>query len=60
MLKRESKERIDQLRQAGMSEQDAAAEVSKRQAELIATLVNEALLLQKGKELDLAATSRPA
>ena len=55
MLKRESKERIDQLRQSGMSEQEATAEVTKRQAELIATLVNEALLLQKGKELDLAA-----
>lgn len=55
MLKRESKERADSLRQAGMSEQEAAAEVSKRQAELIATLVNEALLLQKGKELDLSS-----
>jgi peptidyl-prolyl cis-trans isomerase SurA len=54
MLKRESKERIDALKQSGMSQQDATAEVSKRQAELIATLVNEALLLQKGKELDLS------
>ncbi len=54
MLKRESRERIDALKQSGMSEQEAAAEVAKRQAELIATLVNEALLLQKGKELDLA------
>jgi peptidyl-prolyl cis-trans isomerase SurA len=54
MLKRESKERIDTLKQSGMSEQEATAEVSKRQAELIATLVNEALLLQKGKELDLS------
>lgn len=54
-LKRESKERADSLRQSGMSEQEAAAEVSKRQAELIATLVNEALLLQKGKELDLSS-----
>jgi len=54
MLKRESRERIDALKQSGMSEQEAAAEVAKRQAELIATLVNEAVLLQKGKELDLA------
>jgi parvulin-like peptidyl-prolyl isomerase len=54
MLKRESKERIDALRQSGMSAEEAAAEVSKRQPELIATLVNEALLLQKGKELDLS------
>lgn len=55
MLKRETKERVEQLRQAGMSEAEANAEVTKRQAELIATLVNEALLIQKGKELDLAA-----
>jgi peptidyl-prolyl cis-trans isomerase SurA len=54
MLKRESKERIEALKQSGISEQEAVAEVSKRQAELIATLVNEALLLQKGKELELA------
>lgn len=53
MLKRESKDRVEQLKQAGMSEQEAAAEVAKRQAELIATLVNEALLVQKGKEMDL-------
>jgi len=55
MLKRESKERIDTLRQSGMSQEEAAAEVAKRQPELIATLVNEALLLQKGKELDLSS-----
>jgi peptidyl-prolyl cis-trans isomerase SurA len=54
MLKRESKERADALRQSGMSQEEAAAEVAKRQPELIATLVNEALLIQKGKELDLA------
>ena len=55
MLKRETKERVEALKQAGSSEQDANAEVAKRQAELIATLVNEALLLQKGKELDLSS-----
>jgi parvulin-like peptidyl-prolyl isomerase len=54
MLKRETKERIEALKQSGSSEQEAAAEVVKRQPELIATLVNEALLLQKGKELDLS------
>ena len=54
MLKRESKERIETLKQGGMTEQQATDEVKKRQAELIATLVNEQLLLQKGKELDLA------
>jgi peptidyl-prolyl cis-trans isomerase SurA len=54
MLKRETKERIEALKQNGMTEQQAQAEVAKHQAELIATLVNERLLLQKGKELDLA------
>ena len=55
MLKRESKERIESLKQSGVPEQEATAEVAKRQAELVATLVNEALLLQKGKELDLSS-----
>ncbi len=55
MLKRETKERIEALKQNGMPEQQATAEVSKHQAELIATLINEQLLLQKGKELDLAS-----
>ena len=54
MLKKETKERIDALKQSGMTEQKALEEVNKRQAELIATLINEKLLLQKGKELDLA------
>jgi len=54
MLKRENKERIETLKQSGLSEQEATAEVNKRQPELIATLVNEALLMQKGKELDLS------
>ena len=54
-LKREIKERIDTMKQQGMTEQQATEEVTKRQPELIATLVNEALLLQKGKELDLSA-----
>ena len=54
MLKREQRERIEALKQQGMSEQQATDEVNKKQAELIATLINEKLLLQKGKELDLA------
>ena len=54
MLKKEAKERIDALKQNGMTEQQAIDEVNKHQAELIATLINEKLLLQKGKELDLA------
>jgi peptidyl-prolyl cis-trans isomerase SurA len=54
MLKRETKERIEALKQSGMTEQQAMDEVNKRQPELIATLINEMLLLQKGKELDLS------
>lgn len=51
-LKREMKERIQTLVQNGRTEQQAAAEVEKRKAELIAILINEQLLLQKGKELE--------
>ena len=53
-LKREMKERVQTLKQNGMPEQQAQAEVEKRKAELIATLINEQFLLQKGKELDLS------
>src|SRR6266576_730343 len=52
-LKREMRERVDTLMQNGMTEQQANAEVVKHKSELIATLINEQLLLQKGKELDL-------
>ena len=55
MLKRESRERIESLKQNGMSAQQATDEVTKHKAELIATLINERLLLQKGKELELTA-----
>jgi peptidyl-prolyl cis-trans isomerase SurA len=54
-LRRETKERIESLKQQGMTEQQATEEVNKRQAELIATLINEQLLMQRGKELDLSA-----
>ncbi len=54
MLKQETRDRIEALKQNGMTEQQATEEVAKRQAELIATLINEKLLLQRGKELDLA------
>jgi peptidyl-prolyl cis-trans isomerase SurA len=55
MLKHETEERIRALMQNGMTEQQARDEVAKRGAELIATLINEKLLLQRGKELDMAA-----
>lgn len=52
-LKREMRERIDTMKQNGMTEQQAIAEVEKRKPELIAILINEQLLIQKGKELEL-------
>lgn len=54
MVKREMKEAILALVQQGKTEQEATAEMKPRQAELIATLINEQLLLQQGKELGLA------
>ena len=53
-LKLETKQRIEALKQNGMPEKDATDEVTKRRNELIATLVNERLLLQKGKELEMS------
>ena len=55
MLKRESRERIEALKQNGMTQQQATEEVAKKQAELIALLINEKLLLQRGKEMDMAS-----
>ena len=42
-----------------MTEQQAREEVAKHQAELIATLINEKLLLQRGKELEWLPKSKP-
>jgi parvulin-like peptidyl-prolyl isomerase len=52
-LKREMKERVDQLKQTGRTDQQAKDEVQAHKAEMIAILISEQLLLQKGKELDL-------
>src|SRR5258706_6612894 len=52
-LRREMKERIETLKQNGKTEQQATSEVESHKAELIALLINEQLLIQKGKELDL-------
>src|SRR3954452_25603657 len=55
MLRREMKEQIDTLKQQkGITEQQATEEVNKHKTELIATLINEQLLLQKGKELEMS------
>jgi len=53
MLKRETKDAIESFKQQGVAEQKAIEEVTRRQPELIASLVNELLLVQKGKELNL-------
>src|SRR5215213_113421 len=52
-LRREVKEAIDAFKQQGMDEAKATEEVNKRRPELIASLINELLLVQKGKELNL-------
>src|SRR5438067_1382929 len=52
-LKSEMAERVATLKQNGMSDQQAQAEVEKHRAEMIAVLINEQLLVQKGKELEL-------
>lgn len=56
MLKREMVDAAAALKQQqpSLSDQQAQAEVAKRQPEIIATLINEQLLLQKGKELNLS------
>lgn len=55
MLKREMRDAIQaRASGAGISEQQATQEITSRQAELIASLINEQLLVQKGKELNYA------
>ena len=51
MVRREMKEFVDAQKQQGVPEQKAAEEVARHQPEIIAGLVNEQLLMQKGKEL---------
>lgn len=53
MLKREMREAVETLKQRGMSDEQAVAEVAKRQPELIAGLITEQLLMQRGKEMGL-------
>jgi peptidyl-prolyl cis-trans isomerase SurA len=54
-LKRESKERIEAMKHSGVPEQQAKDEVAKKQVELMASLINETLLMQRGKELEMAS-----
>jgi peptidyl-prolyl cis-trans isomerase SurA len=54
MLRREMKEQVEGLKQHGMTEQQANEEVTKNRDRLLFTLINEQLLLQKGKELEMS------
>lgn len=55
MLRQEMKDAAQALAdQRKLSPAEAQAEVAKRQTEIIVTLINEQLLLQKGKELGFA------
>jgi peptidyl-prolyl cis-trans isomerase SurA len=54
MLKKDMAEAAEALRQQrGITAQQATEEISKRRNEIIATLVNEQLLVQKGKEMGM-------
>lgn len=52
-VKREMKFAVDAMVQQGKSREDAQREIESRRAEIIATIINEELLLQKGKEMGL-------
>ncbi len=52
-VKRAMKEAVDVAKQQGMPEQQANDEVTRHKPELIARLINEQLLLEKGKDLGL-------
>ena len=54
-VKREIKEIVDSLVKQGKTQEEAQKEVNSRMGELIANLINEELVLQKGKELGLDA-----
>ena len=54
MLRREMREATEALKQQGQPAAQAEAEVAKRQNEIVVALVNEQLILQKGKELGLS------
>lgn len=52
-VKRAMKEAVEVAKQQGMSEQQANDEITRHKPELIARLINEQLLLEKGKDLGL-------
>jgi peptidyl-prolyl cis-trans isomerase SurA len=56
-IKREMKDAIEGLVRQGKTPEAAKAEVESRQGELIANIINEELILQKGKELGVDVES---
>ena len=52
MVRREMKDLVESQKQQGVPEQKATEEVARHQSEIIASLVDEQLLMQKGKELE--------
>ena len=52
-IKRETKDAIAGLVQQGKTEAAAKADIESKQGELIAALINEELIMQKGKELGM-------
>jgi peptidyl-prolyl cis-trans isomerase SurA len=54
-IKRQMKELVETLVEQGKTREQAEAEVNGKQAELIASLINEEMLLQKGKEIGVEA-----
>ncbi len=53
-VKRDMREAIEGLKAQGATEQQATEEVTKRRNELIASLINEQVIVQKGKEMNLS------
>jgi len=53
MLKKEMGEAAEALKARGMPDQQATEEIAKRRTEVIITLINEQLLVQKGKEIGM-------
>lgn len=52
-VRREMREAVEALKSQGATEQQATEEINKRRNEIIAGLINEQLIVQKGKELNM-------
>jgi peptidyl-prolyl cis-trans isomerase SurA len=52
-VRREMREAVEAMKAQGATEQQASEEINKRRNEIIASLINEQLIVQKGKELNM-------